>query len=123
MGPLAGIEAALGATACEANLVVACDMPALDVGTLETLFAAEADCTVPQYLDGKLEPLCAVYSRRCHAAIRGALDAGVRKVTDALALLETQGFAIRYVRVASGEEFANLNTPADLARYRERRNG
>ncbi len=35
LGPLAGVEAALGATTSEANLVVACDMPALETDTLE----------------------------------------------------------------------------------------
>jgi molybdopterin-guanine dinucleotide biosynthesis protein A len=117
-GPLAGIEAALAATAAHQNLIVACDMPALHSEALEALFAAGGDCAVPQYSDGKLEPLCAVYNRRCHARIREALDAGVRRVTDALRLLAADGFEVRYVPVACGETFANLNTPGDLARYR-----
>src|SRR5947209_11223204 len=64
-GPLAGIEAALRCTPADWNLIVACDMPALNVGVLENLFAAlgtdsEADCAVPQYPDGRTEHLCAV---------------------------------------------------------------
>jgi molybdopterin-guanine dinucleotide biosynthesis protein A len=118
-GPLAGIEAALAATSAEANLIVACDMPSLDAATLEALFEAGADCAVPQYEDGKLEPLCAVYHRRCHSRVRELLETGVRKVTEALRLLETGGLEVRYLHMQARATFANLNTPGDLARYRE----
>jgi molybdenum cofactor guanylyltransferase len=115
-GPLAGIEAALNAATSEWNLVVACDMPSLDLSILEELFAAApadgGDCAVPAYSDGRIEPLCAVFHARCHAALLAALEAGVRKVTEALAQL-----ALRYVRVSSADSFANLNTPEDVARY------
>lgn len=117
-GPLAGIEAALGATKTDWNLVVACDMPALDPEILESLFAAGADCTLPRYSDGKVEPLCAVYHRRCREGLVKAMEQGIRKVTDALALLEP-GCAITYISVSSAASFANLNTPEELRRYRD----
>jgi molybdopterin-guanine dinucleotide biosynthesis protein A len=117
LGPLAGIETALRVTATDWNLIVACDMPALDPSIFGQLFEAclaggNADAALPQYPGGRVEPLCAVYHRRCHAAIRAALLAGVRKVTDSLRALE-----LRYVRVASDAPFANLNTPEDLRKY------
>ena len=115
LGPLAGIEAALATTTVEWNLIVACDMPALEVPVLEELFAAVADggdCAMPSYGDGRIEPLCAVYHARCHPAILAALEAVVRKVSDALAPL-----ALRYVPVRSPDAFANLNTPHDLKQY------
>src|SRR5271165_4394157 len=62
-GPLAGIEAALGATEADWNLLLACDMPALETAVLESLFAAGGDCALPRYPDGTVEPLCAVYHR------------------------------------------------------------
>jgi len=114
-GPLAGMEAALRTTESEWNLVVACDMPALDPAVFEELFLAcdeGMDAALPEYADGRVEPLCAVYHRRCHAAVRAALDAGIRKVTDALRPL-----GLRYVRVTSAVPFANLNTPEDLRKY------
>jgi molybdenum cofactor guanylyltransferase len=116
-GPLAGIEAALVASASDANLIIACDMPAIHEDLLEELFAEGGDCSMPRHDDGKVEPLCAVYQRRCHPVIREALEAGVRKVTDALRLFENQGLAIRYIRVSSPASFANLNTPEDWRRY------
>ncbi len=123
MGPLAGIESALAATEVEWNLVVACDMPALEFLLLESLFDSakgDADCVLPSYEDGRVEPLCAVYNRRCHRTVEAALQAGVRKVTDALAPL-----AIRYVRVTRPDSFANLNTPEELRRFelQRRQNG
>ena len=113
-GPGAGIEAALRATTADWNLILACDMPALSAAILETLFPrdAMADCVLPQYPDGKVEPLCAVYHRRCHPHIRAALEQGTRKVTSVL-----DGLAIRYVPVTSEDPFTNLNTPEDLRRY------
>lgn len=122
LGPLAGIEAALAATSAEANLIAACDMPSLDAGNLQALFEAGGDCAIPQHADGKIEPLCAVYQRRCHARVRELLESGIRGVTEALRLLETDGFALRYVQVTARETFANLNTPEDLARFHAEHN-
>ncbi len=122
-GPLAGIEAALAASQYEDNLIVACDMPAIDGKLIESLFEAigTADCALPRHDDGRVEPLCAVYRRNCHPVILGALDAGIRKVTDALlwkAPSPPPGpLAIRYVRVPDAASFANLNTPEDWRRY------
>ena len=82
-------------------------------GEFWKLFSAAAEAgasngAIPRYRDGKIEPLCAVYHRRCHRGMSGARsEAGVRKVTDALQTLE-----LTYVR--SGNQrapFANLNTP------------
>jgi molybdopterin-guanine dinucleotide biosynthesis protein A len=117
LGPLAGIEAALGATSADWNLVVACDMPALASASIEPLFELKADCALPRYDDGRVEPLCAVYHRRCHAPIQAALESGIRKITDALRRLEADGFAVRYLPVASEEPFANLNTPDEVQKY------
>jgi molybdopterin-guanine dinucleotide biosynthesis protein A len=117
LGPVAGIEAALAAATADWNLVLACDMPALDPAILERLFAEPAepltDCVMPKYPDGQVEPLCAVYHRRCHAQIRAALEKRILKITAAL-----EGLAIRYVPVSRGDPFTNLNTPEDVRRYR-----
>jgi molybdopterin-guanine dinucleotide biosynthesis protein A len=123
-GPLAGIEAAFRASRVDANLIVACDMPSANAAVFESLFALAGDVAVPRQPDGRLEPLCAVYSRRCHGRVRELLESGVRRMTEALQLLEAGGFAIRYLEVSVSTAFVNLNTPEDLARYRaERRNG
>lgn len=114
-GPLAGIETALRFTDADWNLIVACDMPALDSATLGALFAAASDCdaVVPRTPDGEIEPLCAVYHRRGHPVIAGAFAGGIRKVRSVLPSL-----AIRYLSVDRSDVFTNLNTAEDLARYR-----
>ena len=116
-GPLAGMETALSATQCEANLILACDMPAVRASVFEELFAAGGDCAVPLHDNGQTEPLCAVYQRRCHPVIMKALEQGIRKVTDGLRLFARHGLAIRYVQVSDLALFANLNTPEDWRRY------
>jgi molybdopterin-guanine dinucleotide biosynthesis protein A len=139
-GPLAGIEAALGATEADWNLIVACDMPGLEAGWIETLFVVAEegdglDAVVPVHSgtgglsaapsrsrfgtdgeedkEGAIEPLCAVYHRRCGVEAAARLRAGLRKVIDFVGTLER----VRYVRVSRSEQFANLNTPEDAARY------
>jgi molybdopterin-guanine dinucleotide biosynthesis protein A len=113
IGPLAGIEAALRVTTADWNLILACDMPAIQPALLESLFPAACDVALPAYPDGSVEPLCGVYHRRCHSHILKAIDSGIRKVTNAL-----DGLAIRYVPVVNPEPFTNLNTPDDVRRYR-----
>jgi molybdenum cofactor guanylyltransferase len=65
--------------------------------------------------DGGAEPMCAIYHQRADAAIRGALGAGIRKVTDGLAKL-----GVDYIERAEwkafdseGLLFKNVNEPAD----------
>jgi molybdopterin-guanine dinucleotide biosynthesis protein A len=111
-GPLSGIEAALRTTHSDWNLIVACDMPQLAAALLETLFSVGGDCSVAAYADGRVEPLCAVYHRGCHAVILAAIEAGVRSVKAVL-----PGLALRYVRVDAPRSIPNLNTPEDVARY------
>lgn len=113
-GPLGGIETALVLTAAEWNLVLACDMPAVSAGFLRSLLeAAESsgqDVLLPAGPSGRPEPLCAVYHRRCRAALRSALDSGIRKVVEACAGLRTATLT-----VADPACFENLNTPEEWA--------
>jgi molybdopterin-guanine dinucleotide biosynthesis protein A len=116
-GPLAGIEAALVASSAEWNLVVACDMPSVTAGMLSGLLeraaAGDADCLVPVTASGRAEPLCAVYHRRCAPVFTQALDRGVRRMTDALALVRAA-----HTPAARDASFANLNSRNDLAQHR-----
>ena len=116
-GPLAAIEAVLTATSADANLVLACDMPALGSNILEELFEAGGDIAVPRHETGEIEPLCAVYRRGALPTIREALNSGVRGVTEALRRCAPPHCEVRYVRVADPAAFANLNTPEDWRRY------
>lgn len=113
-GPLAGIEAALASPyAGEWNLIVACDMPRLDQALLERLLAATAqagpdtDCILCMSSRGP-EPLCSLYRRRFVAVASRQLDAGERRVRDALDLVE-----IVHYHIDRDDMVANVNTPAE----------
>ena len=127
-GPLAGIVAGLEAVRAPRALVVACDMPRLDAALFTALLrrAREEELDVC-YFEGPrgIEPLCAVYSRRCLGPMREALLAGRRQVRSFLE--EERGLAVGRLGEAELDEelsrsdpATNLNTPEDLARERER---
>jgi molybdopterin-guanine dinucleotide biosynthesis protein A len=115
-GPLGGILTALRDSTADWNLIVACDMPAIRPTFLvELLAAAErsaGDALVPAGPSGQLEPLCAVYHRRCYPPLAQAFGRGIRKV--AVALNEVRGVVWP---VAEVSYFQNVNTPEDWALY------
>ena len=118
-GPLGGILTALAYSGAAWNLVVACDMPALDAdflrGLLDRAARARADALLPAGPSGRLEPLCAVYHARSRPALERAFAAGTRKIATALE-------AVRVARcdVAEAAPFHNVNTPEDWADHARR---
>lgn len=123
LGPLGGIATALAHTHCDWNLVLACDLPYLTAAWLAHLIARARDSAADALLPhteaaGMLlpEPLCAIYHRRCRAAMDAALERGVRKVTDGLAGLriETVPPAEWKAFASSGRLFKNMNSPEDF---------
>ena len=66
-GPLVGIYSGLKVSSSQYNLVVGCDMPFLEVKLLKymTKNINSNDIVIPHYSDGYIEPLCAIYSKRC----------------------------------------------------------
>ncbi len=75
VGPLMGIYSGLKASESERNFVTAVDTPLLSADLVRRLGqgADECDVIVPRW-EGELEPLCAVYSRRCLPSIQSVLD-------------------------------------------------
>jgi molybdenum cofactor guanylyltransferase len=111
-GPLGGLYTALCETDGGWSLVVACDMPRVTEAFLRQLFeAAEAsavDCLVPE-IDGKAEPLCAVYhGANVAPAARTAIDRKLFKMQDFVSTLCTT-----YWRVTDPRPLLNANTPAE----------
>ncbi|MBV8673135.1 MAG: molybdenum cofactor guanylyltransferase [Acidobacteriaceae bacterium] len=130
-GPLAGIEAALCASDSDLNLFLPIDLPLLPAGFLRWLSAraheTSALATIP-CLQGRPQPLCAVYHRNLLPYAQAALAAGDRKVTRVLekAAVTTRSKLDRFdlETVAACVDFSaelpihrwlqNLNTPVDL---------
>jgi len=116
LGPLAGIERALSACTSPLLLVLAVDLPLLTITALEQLVAHCHGLTgvVPR-CQGRLEPLAAIYPKRCRSfAIDGILQ-GRHAVRDfAQACLRER--AVQSLRVSASRIacFANWNHPSDL---------
>jgi molybdopterin-guanine dinucleotide biosynthesis protein A len=115
-GPLGGILTALQHSRADWNLVVACDMPELSAAFLRQLLDAadgcDADALAPADPSGRLEPLCAVYHRRCRQELYAAFARGVRKVAVALEEVRHLPWPVSEVSY-----FQNVNTPEDWAPY------
>lgn len=122
-GPLGGIYSALLDAAHEHVLIVACDLPFVTAALLERLAAEslgwpETDAVVPRSARG-LEPLCAVYRRRCAAAARRRIEQGTLQAAGLLEdvrarILEPDALA----PYDEGALFENVNTPHDHQRAR-----
>jgi molybdopterin-guanine dinucleotide biosynthesis protein A len=134
-GPLAGIAAGLEAVRHAYAVVVACDMPFLNVALLRYLLslAPGYDLVIPNLPTGQeagrkregggrrakdldLHPLHAVYSKQCLAPLRAALERGDRQLTsfhDAVRVrIVPPDEILRFD--PQGRSVQNLNTPQDL---------
>jgi molybdopterin-guanine dinucleotide biosynthesis protein A len=112
-GPLGGLYTALSITQTDWNLIVACDMPALIPGFLEQLLHAaksgSGDCLAPQTAAG-LDPLCAVYHRRCLPFAKAALDRKLLKMQEFVSTIQTSTWL-----VPDSAPLENVNTPEEWA--------
>jgi molybdopterin-guanine dinucleotide biosynthesis protein A len=122
-GPLGGILTSLLATAeidggRDWNFIVSCDMPFLTREWLKFLIgralASPAQVVLAHSAAGP-EPLCACWRTDTAETLRAALERGVRKVTDGVALLCSEVLDERdWKRFDSrGRLFWNMNTAAD----------
>jgi molybdopterin-guanine dinucleotide biosynthesis protein A len=124
-GPLGGIHAALRASKTDLNLILAVDVPFVSAALLQYLIrrahdSASANVTVAR-VDGRWQPLCAVYRHEFADAAEKALRAGRYKI-DAL-FAGQQMLAIEEEELAaagfSPRMFRNLNTREELEAARE----
>ena len=97
------------------NLIAGCDMPAITCEILLDLLrqtaATSVDCIAATGPDGEPEPLCAVYHRRCLAAVARAIRENRLKMKNLLAELDTRLVPVDPAAVA------NVNTPAQWAEF------
>ena len=113
MGPVAGILSAMDAHSDADWLVVACDLPNLDLETLERLIDRQAE-TQPftayrSSYDDLPEPLCAIYKAGSAAVIRQFVDDGI--VCPRKMLIRSDTLLLDQPNPASLD---NVNTPDDL---------
>ncbi len=124
-GPLGGIHAALRHSNTRLNLILAVDMPMLEVSFLEYLVAtarkSDALVTVP-FVEGRYQPLCAVYASEFAVVAEQSLSAGKNKIDPLFAAIKMR--VIDETELSAGsfpsDIFTNVNTSAQFERARER---
>ena len=121
-GPIGGIYTGLATSTSFYNLVVASDMPFLNHNLLHYMIqlSANFDLVVPR-VGNLVEPLHAVYTKKCLASIEQMIKQDKLSVNQLFHLVKT-----RYVEAEEIERFDpkhlsffNINTKADLKRARE----
>jgi molybdenum cofactor guanylyltransferase len=118
-GPLAGFHAAMLQHVSTLYLVLACDLPSLQVSFLRTLISLSEgfDAAIPRTTDGLAHPLCAVYRRTCLPFVERALERGDKRFVDAFL---SNTLLVRWISPDEGhfmdQDLANINTPEDLHR-------
>jgi len=116
-GPLGGIYTGLVASKSLYNLVVACDMPFLNIELLRYMIKLSPglDAVVPRVK--RIEPLHAVYSKSCLDGMKTQLENNQLGITHFLNTIN-----VKYVEQAECQRFDpellsffNINSEADLA--------
>lgn len=118
-GPLVGFAQGLAQIETDWVLLLACDLPQLQVEVLQ-LWAKELE-NVPQdaiaYLSKQAkgwEPLCGFYRRQCLPKLTEYINAGGRSFQGWLSQNIVQELPINDTKI-----FFNCNTPADLELFKE----
>ncbi len=115
--PLAGLHAVLSSCRTGHAFIVACDLPFLNPDAVEFLLGLRdrADVVIPETARG-LEPLHAVYARRCLPAIEEAARDGRWKMTGYHSKVSVH--RVRMDRpeweVEGRSPFENVNTPEEF---------
>ena len=122
-GPIGGLIAGLDSVVHDRSLVIACDLPFLDVALLRRMMAVPPayELLVPRRANGTLEMLHAVYRRSVRDIARRSLAKGCLRLSDLARAIEADGGVVQSIDEAWVEQsdpnlqsFVNINTPADL---------
>jgi molybdenum cofactor guanylyltransferase len=117
---LGGLYTGLSHAACDRVFAAAVDMPCLSPETIQIVLARaeRGDIIIPD-LNGRLQPMHAVYSKVCLPYLKELIDRSQLKVQDLCAIPELRVHRIpQSVFEAVDPElrsFFNINTPEDLA--------
>ncbi len=117
-GALGGIYTGLVHSSTKKNLLVGCDMPFLSQILLEGLInnCEGVDALISLH-QGKDEPLCSIYDKRCIPHFKLLLEQDQLKIIDAISGLKTRKIGFDKEPWFAGNEFANINSIEELRRY------
>jgi molybdopterin-guanine dinucleotide biosynthesis protein A len=117
-GPMGGIVSVFTATGADEVFVAACDMPFILADIIKYIIEnRHGEATVP-VVEGKPEPLLAVYNRKAADTMLRELEQGQRSLRRML-----KGLKVTYLDMVDvktldpeGRSFININTPEDYKR-------
>lgn len=115
---LTGIHSGLFYTKTDHAFIAACDTPFLKMDLVKIIVQqidSSADVVIPK-TDVGIEPLCAVYSRRCLQAVQSALERNNLKIRNLFKKLKVKEIPESVLRQKDPglDSFFNINTPDDL---------
>ncbi|MFC2072144.1 molybdenum cofactor guanylyltransferase [Chloroflexota bacterium] len=121
-GSLGGVYSGLTVSSSFHNLLVACDMPFLNIPLLRYLLEVSPpfDVVIPK-LGDNLEPLHAIYSKNCIPPIRHLLEHGHHKIIDFFPQMKVKYVEEEELNRFDPEHvsFFNINTQEDLNRAQQ----
>jgi len=117
-GPLGGIYTGLESSESRLNIVVACDMPFLNIELLDFMLneSEDVDAVVPRLENGMVEPLHSVYAKSGLPVMKEWLDSnrlGVAPFLDEIRVRYIQHTELRKLDPEL-RSFFNINYPSDL---------
>jgi len=121
LGPMGGIYTGLMTLQDEAGFFVACDMPFLNSKLIRRMVEARGDfdAVVPR-MDWMLEPLHALYSKKCLPVIREAIGHDEHQILKCFARMRVRYMDEEELRLWDQDlrSFFNVNKPQDLPEAR-----
>lgn len=117
LGPVGGIYTALTVIRNAAGFFVACDMPALNAGLIRYMAAVRGafDVVVPK-ISWRIEPLHAIYGRRCLPEVKRLIDARQYQIFHFFPKVSVRHVTEEEIRRYDPDlsSFFNINRPEDL---------
>ena len=119
LGPMGGIHTGLMTMSDEAGFIVACDMPFLSERLIRHMVDVrdDFDAVVPR-MDWMLEPLHALYSKKCLPAIQEAIGQHQHQIAKCFARMRVRYVDEEELRLWDQglRSLFNINKPEDLPR-------
>lgn len=113
-GPMGGIFTALNYSKTDQILVISCDMPFISEPILASIIekSDDGEIIIPEHGNGKLEPLCALYSKTCLGTFAQLLTKRDLKIKDALKYFSIMRIEFKG-KDSPEHHFLNVNTPSE----------
>lgn len=124
-GVLGGLYTGIFFSTFKYSFCVACDMPFIKKALVQYLMDQiqnDEDIIVPRTTDG-LQPLHAIYSKKCLKPIKNIIDQGKYKITDLYDMVKVKMIQEKdFISLdPHHESFINVNTPRELLSVKKRK--